>query len=823
MGKWYQSSATKGVLVVLSHIAAMAVAVCILFVATYPGKEVISAIRMEGEKEYADTEGFVDSVESASYDIAKYISYRTTFEDHLGGTYAPDKVFDVNEYTQEGTVSGQNISGLAYRLGDLVELAQKDYGEKDVYVVVCKLADETYDYFLLDDYKRMSAEATSIYVDSWKFYVYREAEPFLKLQTVEGKTLLELVNEDERWNGHLEKANEALRNVMRSIENDYWNYMEGEADYTEGNTNLSYLFVNYETNAIYSNRTEYVDISHVSEYIEEMKQKGKYVKGTPKLVDFETNMNASAELWCRHRMWNSDDFVYMLAIDTEYPIQDGFYNQNRSYQRYGSFMGEIMTCAILSTAILLICVLWLSVIAGKSSENGKVKLVWFDKVKTEVAAVVVFGIWLSCVFLLGECISYTYYDWGVDGTRLTEMLARFGLVALEAFITCALFLIGYLSLIRRIKAKTLWKDSLLRWIIMNTGRLAKWSGRAVQTFVENRSVVTPVVLALVLFLVIYSIEFIIESPYYSWDALRFLYQIFRVMLVFVIGILLIKRAIAKQKLREGIARIAGGDVNYKIPTTQYLTGVDLEIANNINNIGAGIQKAVEQSMKDERLKTDLLTNVSHDIKTPLTSIINYVDLLKREKIDNPKMQGYLEILEAKSQRLKQLTEDVIEASKISSGNITMKYMNLDLVELINQTTGEFDEKFTRRNLQIVLNVPNHPVVVRADGRRIWRVIENIYNNAAKYAMEGTRVYADLVETEGKAVFTLKNVSENPLNISADELTERFIRGDVSRSTEGSGLGLSIAKNLTKLQGGEFQLYVDGDLFKVVITFQKIEE
>lgn len=809
MRKWYQSSATKGVLVVLSHIAAIVVGICVLFVATYPGKEVISTIRTEGKKEYADTEGFVDRVESAAYDIAEHIYYRMTFEDNLGGTYAPDKVFDVNEYVQEGTVSGQNTSGLAYRLGDLVELAQKDYDDKDSYVVVCKLADETYDYFLLDDYNKVTNEAKNIYIDSWKFYIYREAEPFLKLQTVEGKTLLELVNEDERWNGHLEKANQALRQVMGSIENDYWNYMEGEPNYVEGNTNLSYLFVDYETNVIYSNRTEYSDINRVSEYIEEMKQEGKYVKGTPKLVDFETNMDTSAELWCRQRIWNSDDYVYMLAVDTEYSIQDMFYNQNQLYERYGSIMDEVMWCALVSAVVLLICVLWLSVIAGRTTERGKVKLVWFDKVKTEIAAVVVFAIWFSCMFLLEEPISYTRYDWGVDGTRLVEMVAQFCLVALAALITCALFLIGYLSLIRRMKARTLWKDSLLRWILIVLKRL----GRDIKVFLAHRNVTLPVALVLLAIVVIHFIGLVTFSIFFK--ALS-------IMLDFAVGVFLIVRAVAKQKIRKGIARIAEGDVNYKIPTAYYLTGVDLEIANNINHIGDGIQKAVEQSMKDERLKTDLLTNVSHDIKTPLTSIINYIDLLKREDIDNPKIQGYLDILEAKSQRLKQLTEDVTEASKISSGNITMEYINLDLVELINQTTGEFDEKFTKRNLQVMLNVPDHPVVVRADGRRIWRVIENIYNNAAKYAMEGTRVYADLMETNGKAEFTLKNVSEHPLNISADELTERFIRGDVSRSTEGSGLGLSIAKNLTKLQGGEFELYVDGDLFKVVITFPKVK-
>ena len=195
--------------------------------------------------------------------------------------------------------------------------------------------------------------------------------------------------------------------------------------------------------------------------------------------------------------------------------------------------------------------------------------------------------------------------------------------------------------------------------------------------------------------------------------------------------------------------------------------------------------------------------------------------MKQEHFDNPRIQRYLDILDQKSQRLKTLTEDVVEASKISSGNINLEFVNLNLVEMIHQTTGEFTEKFEKRNLTAVVTVPEEPAVVRVDGRRMWRVIENIYNNAAKYAMPGTRVYVDLSMNKNIVLLSLKNVSEYPLNITADELMERFTRGDVSRTTEGSGLGLSIAQNLTKMQGGEFKLYVDGDLFKVTISFPRI--
>ena len=219
------------------------------------------------------------------------------------------------------------------------------------------------------------------------------------------------------------------------------------------------------------------------------------------------------------------------------------------------------------------------------------------------------------------------------------------------------------------------------------------------------------------------------------------------------------------------------------------------------------------------MKTELITNVSHDLKTPLTSIISYIDLLKRENFTDPKVLEYLDILEAKATRLKVLTEDVVEASKASTGNLTLNMNNLDFVEMLHQVIGEFEERFEEHHLTMMVHFPDEPSVIYADGQRLWRVLENIFGNVTKYAMEDTRVYAEVMNAHGQVVFTLKNISAQPLNFAAEELTERFVRGDVARGTEGSGLGLSIAKSLTELQGGKFQLYLDGDLFKVTITFQ----
>lgn len=246
-----------------------------------------------------------------------------------------------------------------------------------------------------------------------------------------------------------------------------------------------------------------------------------------------------------------------------------------------------------------------------------------------------------------------------------------------------------------------------------------------------------------------------------------------------------------------------------------------ELGENINHLKQGMEKAINESIKAERLKTDLITNVSHDLKTPLTSIINYTDLLKKEKIENENAKKYIDILEKKSKKLKILTEDLIEVSKISSGNETVALEKIDFKELVLQTNGEFAEKFEEKNLEVISNLPKEAVIVDLDGKKIWRVLENLYQNVYKYSLENTRVYVDLIVND-HIVFTIKNISKEKLNIPPDELMERFIRGDSSRHTGGNGLGLSIAKDLSKLNGGTLSIQIDGDLFVAKINLDNIK-
>ena len=269
-------------------------------------------------------------------------------------------------------------------------------------------------------------------------------------------------------------------------------------------------------------------------------------------------------------------------------------------------------------------------------------------------------------------------------------------------------------------------------------------------------------------------------------------------------------------LFKGVHTMSKGDLNHQIPEKN-MFAIFREFAQQLNRVAGAAQIAAEKQMKSERMKAELVTNVSHDIKTPLTSIINYVDLLKKAHSEE-EAQQYLEVLDRQSLRLKKLIDDLMEMSKASTGNINVEFAEIDAVEAVNQALGEFADKLARVNLVPVFRHPDFPVIMRADGKLVWRVLSNILNNAVKYAMPDTRLYVDLMVLQGNAVIAMKNISRDQLNVNAEELMERFVRGDTSRNTEGSGLGLNIAKSLVEIQQGQMHLMVDGDLFKVTLIF-----
>ncbi|MBQ2606957.1 MAG: sensor histidine kinase, partial [Oscillospiraceae bacterium] len=271
-------------------------------------------------------------------------------------------------------------------------------------------------------------------------------------------------------------------------------------------------------------------------------------------------------------------------------------------------------------------------------------------------------------------------------------------------------------------------------------------------------------------------------------------------------------ALQLRRLQESGAALAAGDLDAKVDT-KHMYWDFRRHGENLNAISQGMGIAVEKQLKSERLKTELITNVSHDIKTPLTSIINYVDLLRRDHTPE-QQEEYLSVLDRQSRKLKKLTEDLVEVSKASTGNLPVNASRRSISELLSQALGEYSEKLEGAQLEPVLSLPQHDLFACVDGTLMWRVLDNLFSNACKYAQSGTRLYIDAQERDGQVCLAFKNISRERLNIPADELLERFVRGDSARSTEGSGLGLNIARSLTELQGGTFSLSIDGDLFKV---------
>ena len=496
--------------------------------------------------------------------------------------------------------------------------------------------------------------------------------------------------------------------------------------------------------------------------------------------------------------------------DTPHTQDDAFTIRENYFNKAQSLAGILLIVGIASVFCAVLSGFYLAASAGHEKDVEGVRLTWFDKWYTEVAAAVCVIVVPCCVMIEVGLIN-EFYWYGVD------ILVGFGIV-IGAVVCYFAALFSLASLARRIKAKTLWKNSLVRnggsWLVKKGKRFAQ----GCRVVYQEREITTRVIIAYLMVLAATVITGALVMITLFEGSMLILF-----FLLLFAGIhggtlyMLLRERMEYKRITESVERIAGGELNYKVDTAG-MQSDNKRLAVAVNDVGNGLAEAIEKSIKDERMKTDLITNVSHDIKTPLTSIINYVDLLKREKIEDEKIQSYIEVLDNKSQRLKNLTDDLVEASKLSSGTVVLTMQEINLVELVNQANGEFTEKFAQKNLTIVPTLPDSPVIIEADGRRIWRVLENLYNNVSKYAMENTRVYVAVVPEEGRVAFVMKNISANPLNINADELTERFIRGDVSRSTEGSGLGLSIARSLTELMNGSFDIYLDGDLFRVTVAF-----
>lgn len=876
MNKWYRKTGVKAIVLIVAILSGAMLITNLLSLMNLAGSTDLPSLWTMSQQPFEESQEFNYMVENYMDDVLTQIRLENLFE--TDGMMNRNKEIDVMEYSKNDTANGENVSGIAYSLEELINWGEDfDSAESDNYaknsVIVCQKPEGTYEYYYTSDFMTrvesgvfdiimqdgsdvdgflqelqngkytssgfynfdiVDMEGNILYTDCWNF-----GSALIEKYAPQGaENLLQVVNNSPRLNGKLSVIYDDLAYTLGNIYSDYQNYQMGFEHLEEGNTNFTYIYANNDTKKVVTNKTSYENYAELEKNVQNLisEKDVKYMVIYPKLKDFNSNMNVSkSDKWEKLRSYSSEkkwNSVFAVAVDTTYTIQDQFYQNKVAYDNNIPYFKGTTWLLVLSIILFLGATIWLTLEAGRTAEDEELHLNGFDHWKTEIAAVLIVLIWIvgsyigihfwngNIYTMINDIPTYlkdggTYFEYyyarGMDVSSAymsaslylpSLSIAELAEIYFYGVFTLGCFFMGYVSLIKRIKGRNLWKNSLLRVIV-----------RFIYKIYDNRKKTTKTVLLLCGFFLVQGIAVLFRN---GVTMLLVLLADVGVFYVVLNGLLL------KEKLKKGIEGIALGNMEYQIPL-QGLRGENLKLAEMINGIANGFHMAVEEAMKNERLKTDLITNVSHDIKTPLTSIINYVAILKQSDIADPKIQGYLDILEAKAQRLKTLTEDVVEASKVSSGNISLEYMDVDLVEMIQQTEGEMAEKFEARNLKMIVNLPAEPAVVHVDGRRMWRVLENIFGNAAKYAMPGTRVYADLKLEEDTVDLSLKNVSEHQLNISADELTERFIRGDLSRSSEGSGLGLSIAQSLTTMQGGTFNLYLDGDLFRVNIRFPRVKK
>lgn len=465
--------------------------------------------------------------------------------------------------------------------------------------------------------------------------------------------------------------------------------------------------------------------------------------------------------------------------------------------------------------IMLTGLIFLAAVSGRRPDSDDVHFLKADRIFTDLGLALWIGIQVALVGLTGELLRFADSQW--------QLLMK-PVAALFLVLSGSLALYAWTLTWKRIKTGTLLRHTFVVWCASKCfGAVSKPVRKALRRLRSGPVDRMPLLiatgfLALNAFTIIFGglltatmgvFGFIIGGVIYlSGIALLALY--------------LIRQDQVLARIETSLTAIEAGDLS--LPMVPEGPARLKSISSKVNGIAVGYQTALETALKSERMKTELITNVSHDLKTPLTSILNYIDLLKRAGLSAPEAADYLAVLDQKSQRLKTLTEDLFEAAKASSGNLSVQAEPLRLQEFLHQSAGEVRDRMTQANLELKLTtpLPDQPLTVHADGRHLWRIMENLFLNVLKYAMPGSRVYLDLQRSEQNAVITLKNISALPLVDVDDTLTERFVRGDAARTTDGSGLGLAIAKSLAELQTGHFKIETDGDLFKAILTLPLIE-
>lgn len=490
---------------------------------------------------------------------------------------------------------------------------------------------------------------------------------------------------------------------------------------------------------------------------------------------------------------------------TDSDVADDYYVLNRYAEQIFGLRYQIIGGAAGGAVLFLACYIFLLYAAGRRKGTDVAQLRFVDHIPWDIYLLLCGGLGVM-VLMLGTMTG----QFGSTGPFQSATTIGVGVLAAGE---STLLVAASMSIAARCKTPDWGKNSVIYWIWNGVGTLFHHPLRHLGYFLTHLPLMWKTLIAGVIYI---GLEILSLYPFY-WDG----NPVFLIALNVVAALVIIAGTVNMKRLQKAGKELAEGNMDYRVDT-RIMYGDYRRHAENLNHIGDGISVAVEEKVKSERFRTELITNVSHDLKTPLTSIVNYVDLLS--KLDLPEnARTYVEVLQRQSNRLKKLTEDLVEASKASTGNLKVELGPVNLGELLVQVTGEYEDRLMQAGITPVVQAPEEPIYALGDGRYLWRIIDNLLSNVRKYALPGTRVYIDASELDGAAVISVKNISRDRLNVSADELMRRFVRGDASRNTEGSGLGLSIAQSLATLMQGKLSLTVDGDLFKAELRLQLMEQ